>query len=323
MSATSAAVVVDGLRLAKLCKDIVPGVADDALLARLREAYAGFDVRLARLGQEWYRLGGVIDRQGNRVAHDLLEWSERAFVECGQNLDTLIQHCREQRLIATRHQGLTLYVTVRTGNRAEDFVQIEVDRSQELADRYVVDPVNTPGDIEELVDPLAPTMVAPYAVAPPRYIYRRKTDVALFLAELAQHRAVAHPAQRFADDWNRCSAGQSGKAFCAYWTLRLYQHKGRHGESLMNVEVVATRNTGPADLTDIAGSKGKALASLLNRFDANVGYPFAWFFHMVKGSGVSPHVGEAVFQDLSRDYAYLSSKDASVLADWVVVPYFS
>lgn len=321
MTENPATPAVDGQHLAKLCKETAPGADDAALIAAIAAAYAGPEVRLARLGQEWYRLGGIIDRQGNRVAHDLMEWSERAFIECGQNLQTLVEHCREQRLIATRQQGVTLYITVRTGDKAQDFVQIEVDRSQELADRYVVDQTNTPGDIEELVDPLEPAMITPYAVAPPRYIYRRKTDVALFMAALAQHRADPHPAQRFMDDWTRSSAGGSGKAFCSEWTLRIYQHQGRHGESIMNVEIVPVRATGPAHLTDIAGLKGKALASLLSRFDADTGYPFAWFFHMAKGSGASPHVGEAVYQDISKDYAYLPRKDALVLADWIAVPY--
>lgn len=157
---------------------------------------------------------------------------------------------------------------------------------------------------------MEPARVTPYAVAPPRYTYRRKTDVALFLAELAVHRADPHPVQRFIDDWNRSSAGQSGTAFCRQWTLRLSQLVGRHNERIMNVEVVATSETGPAHLNDVAPVRGKALASLLSRFDADAGYPFAWFFHMLKGCGVSPHIGDAVVRDLGRDYAYLPAKDA-------------
>lgn len=312
---------IDGPKLAKLCKDILPGPDDSALIAALQETIPQGQVRLARIGQPWYRLGGVIDRQGARVAMDLMEWSDRAFIECGQNLQTLVRHCREERLVATRHQGVTLYVTLQTGPKAQDFIQMEIDRSEEQADRHVADPKAMPEDVEELVDPLEPASVTPYAVASPRYIYRRKTDVALFMAELARNRAEPHPAQRFMDDWNRSSAGQSQAAFCQQWTLRLYQHKGRHGESLMNVEIVPTASQWPAHLANVAGVKGKSLASLLNRFDADAGYPFAWFFCMLKGRGVSPHVGETVIADLAKDYGYLPAKDAPVLADWQSKPY--
>jgi len=321
MTASQTTQPVDGQRLARLCKDSVPGTDDGALIAGLQSAYQDVPTRLARVGQEWYRLGGVIDRQGNHVAHDLMEWSDRAYLECGQNLKTLVQHCREQRLIATRHRGVTLYVTVRSGAKAEEFIQIEIDRSQELADRYVADPEAMPHDLEELIDPLEPAAVNPYAVAPPRYIYRRKTDVALFMQELSLHRAEPHPAQRFMQDWNASSASQGDKAFCDIWTLRLYQHRGRHGEQVMNVEVVSAAAAWPAHLANVAGLKGKPLANLLAHFDADAGYPFAWFFHMVKGRGVSPHVGERVHQDLSKDYAYLPARDAAVLQRWIENPY--
>ena len=66
--------------------------------------------------------------------------------------------------------------------------------------------------------------------------------------------------------------------------------------------------------------RGKALAVLLNRFDAQAGYPFAWYFHMLKGL-VSPHVGEAVQRDLAQDYAYLPDRDAAVLKQWAASPY--
>lgn len=310
----------DGQQLTRCCKEAVPGADDQALIRRMQEAYPDFPIQLVRTGHPWYRLGGVVDRQGNRVAHDLVEWSDRAYLECGQNFQTLLAHCLEQRLIATRHKGVTLYISARTGPRAEDFVQIEVDRSQEVADRYVVDPDAPPADLEELIDPIAPAPITSYAVAAPRYIYRRKTEVAMFLQALAEHRAEPHPAQRFIQDWNRSSAGGSARAFSQEWTLKLYQHKGRHGERIMNVDLVGARENWPAHLDQVR-ARGKALATLLSRFDADAGYPFAWFFAMVKGKGVSPHVGEAVAQDLQKDFGYLPKRDALVLADWIAAPY--
>ena len=53
------------------------------------------------MGDEWYRLGGIVDMQGNRIAQDLVEWTERTFINCGKNLQTLIDHARDEKLIAT------------------------------------------------------------------------------------------------------------------------------------------------------------------------------------------------------------------------------
>jgi len=309
----------DGQLLSKLCKDTLAGSGDGTLVDRIQKAYPAYPVRLARHGHEWYRLGGVIKPDSGRIATDLNEWAERTFIECGQNFNTLLDYCDEGNFLATRHKGVSLYLVAQTGTRAEDFVQIEVDRTQEVADRYLIDSEQPPDDLEELIDPLEPVKVEPFAVGASRYTYRRKTEIALFMRELAKHRADRHPAQRFMDDWNDSSAG-SKMVFCHDWSVRLNQHKGKHGEQLMNVEVVSNRSHDLPRLESPNAKKGKALQALISRFDSQAGYPFAWFFFMLKGL-VSPHVGVSVHRDLSDDYAYLPDKDAAVLRRWIANPY--
>lgn len=309
----------DGQLLDKLCKETLASPDDAALIGRLREAYPDYPLTMARRGHQWYRLGGIIKADGTRVAPDINEWAERTFIECGQNFNTLLDYCEEEGFLVTQHTGVSLYVVAQTGPSAEDFVQIEVDRTQELAHRHLIDADQPPEDLEELIDPLSPRGVEPFAVGPARYTYRRKTDVALFMRELGRHRAIPHPAQRFMEDWNLSSAGQR-KMFCEDWSLRLFQHIGRHGEQIMNVEVVHNRVDEIPRLEGPEGKKGKGLANLLSRFDSQAGFPFSWYFYMLKGL-VSPHVGEAVHRDLSGDYGYLPACDASVLKHWADAPY--
>ncbi len=309
----------DGQLLNRLCKETLAGAGDGVLVDRLQKTYPEYPLRIARLGHEWYRLGGLIKADGTRIAQDVNEWAERTFIECGQNFNTLLDYCEEENFLVTQHSGVSLYLVAQIGPRAEDFVQIEVDRTQELANRYLIDANNPPDDLEELVDPLNPVGVEPFAVGASRYSYRRKTDVALFMQELGRHRADLHPAQRFMEDWNSSSAGRR-KVFCEVWSLRLFQHVGRHGEQIMNVEIVHNRVKEIPRLEGADGKKGKALATLISRFDSQAGFPFAWYFYMLRGL-VSPHVGEAVQQDLSKDYAYLPDRDAAVLKHWAAAPY--
>ena len=309
----------NGHSLGRLCKEMPVNSDDAALVERIQKAYPAYPLYLARVGHEWYRLGGVIKPDGSRIANDLNEWAERTFIECGHNFNTLLDYCEEESFLGTRHKGVTLYLVARTGNRAEDFVQIEVDRTQEVADRYLIDADQPPDDLEELIDPLTPLKVDPFAVGASRYTYRRKTEVALFMNELGRHRVDRHPAQRFMDDWNASSASDD-RLFCRYWSLRLNQHKGKHGEQIMNVDVVRNQKRDVPRLESPDAKKGKALATLINRFDTQAGYPFAWFFYMVKGQ-VSPHVGESVHRDLMKDYDYLAERDATVLKRWVARPY--
>jgi hypothetical protein len=313
--------LVEGHELARICRSTVASDGDTRLLDALKQRYPALDFHLTRGAEEWYRIGGVVDSKGNRLAKDIAEWADRAFIECGQNFKTLLRYCRENGLVATRHQGITLYITAATGKGAEEFLQIEVDRVQEVRDRLLVGSENPPEDLEELIDPIAPLDVKQEPLGPVAHTYRRKTEVAVFMAELARHQAAKHPVQRFMNDWNRSNAGRQ-RPFCHEWNLKLHQHRGRFGEKKMDVAVMPVRGTALPRMETHAGKKGTALQSALGHFDKQAGFPFAWFFYMAAKLYVPPLLGDAVHQDLDGDFAYLPHRDATVLREWVADPYF-
>lgn len=310
---------LDGQALAKICKQTLPTADEQLLLSKLQQLSPDYPQHLARIGSEWYRLGGIVDVSGKRIANDLIEWTERTFRECGQNLHTFIDYALEQHLIATRITGNTLYVVVQTGSKAEQFIQIEIDKIQEVSDRFLVDEQNLPEDLEEFIDPLSPKPIQPFAIGTARYQYRRKTDVAIFMAEMSKHPFTEHPVQRFMDDFNRSSAGQNA-TFCHDWTIRPFRHTGRFGEQIINVEIINTQSKNIPYLETL-GAKGTALQTQLNRFDRQAGYPFAWFFYMLKNQWVPTQQGVAVFKDISGDFSYLPECDVAVLKDWISTPY--
>jgi len=317
---TDARLNVTGPELAECCKKCIPGQTDELLTQKLQSLYPEFPVHLAQVGEEWYRLGGVVGSDGSRIANDLTEWVERTYIECGQNLQTLIDYTLEQRLIATKQTGHTLYFVVQTGEQAEDFTLIEVDKTHEVSDRMLVDEAQPPEDLEEFIDPLHPFCVDSFCFGQSRYAYRRKTDVRLFMEVVNERHSGEHPVQRFMDDWNRSSAGQKHR-MSDDWIIRPYSHTGRFGEQIVNVELINVHQGHLPHLEDFAGKKGSGLSNLLNRFDRQAGYPFAWYFYMLKGKLVSTHSAEAVFADISGDFAYLPQRDEAVLRDWIASPY--
>ncbi|MEQ1557679.1 MAG: hypothetical protein ABL933_01905 [Methyloglobulus sp.] len=311
---------LNGQQIAKLCKQILPSADDELLLAKLQELIPSHKVRLARIGDEWYRLGGIVDMQGNRIAQDLVEWTERTFINCGKNLQTLIEHAQEEKLIATRQTGNTLHFVVQTGTKAEDFIQIDIDKTHEISDRLLVSEHNPPEDLEEFIDPLNPDCLEAFSIGAARYSYKRKTDVAVFMDEINKYHIEEHPVQRFMDDWNRSSAQQKA-VLSDDWIVRPFRNTGRFGEQIINVEIVNTQQKNVLQMKDVSGKKGTSLANLLTRFDRQVGYPFAWFFYMVKGKLVLPQTGVAVYTDVNGDFSYLPERDVAVLKDWVNAPY--
>jgi hypothetical protein len=309
-----------GQDITDCCKKIIPGQTDELLLKKLQALIPDHPIRLALTGDEWYRLGGVVDMAGKRIANDLIEWVERTFLECGQNLQTLIDYTLEQKLIATKQTGKTLYFVVQTGAKAEEFTLIEIDKTHEVSDRMLVDEGNPPADLEEFIDPLQPFCIESFGFGHSRYTYRRKTDVKLFMEVINERHPGEHPVQRFMEDWNRSSAGQKHN-MSEDWIIRPYRHTGRFGEQIVNVEIVNTHKNNLPHLEDFAGKKGSALSNVLSRFDRQAGYPFAWFFYMVKGKLVSTYSAESVYKDISGDFAYLPERDEAVLRDWISTPY--
>lgn len=323
MIEVEAALCLVGQDLTECCKNIIPGQTDEVLLKQLQALVPGHTVRLALAGEEWYKLGGVVDMAGNRIAKDITEWAERTFIECGQNLQTLIAYALEQNLIATKRTGKTLYFVVQTGNSAEDFTLIEIDKIHEVSDRMLINEAHPPEDVEDLIDPLHPLCIESFSLGHSRYIYRRKTDVRLFMEVINERYQVnqgKHPVQRFMDDWNRSSAGQKA-AMSTDWIIRPYRHTGRYGEQIVNVEIVNIHANNLPHMEDFTGKKGDTLSNLLTRFDRQAGYPFAWFFYMLKGRNVAPHCAEGVYRDISNDYAYLPKRDMEVIKEWVKQPY--
>lgn len=317
---TETRLVLAGQDITDCCKKIIPGQTEELLLQQLQSLVPDYPVRLALTGDEWYRLGGVVDMDGKRIANDLIEWAERTYLECGQNLQTLIEYTIEQKLIATKQTGKTLYFVVQTGDRAEDFTLIEIDKTHEVSDRMLVNELHPPEYLEEFIDPLQPFCIESFGFGHSRYTYRRKTDVKLFMEVINERLRGEHPVQRFMDDWNRSSAGQK-KRLSDEWIIRPYQHTGRFGERIVNAEIINTQHYILPHLEDFSGKKGSALSNLLSRFDRQAGYPFAWFFYMLKGKQVSTHCAEAVYKDIAGDFAYLGQRDEAVLRDWIASPY--
>lgn len=311
--------MLNGQELAKICKNTLPTQNDDVLLNKIQALIPDCTVHLARTGDEWYRLGGVVDMNGKRIAQNLIEWTERTYIECGRDLQTLIDHTRDLQLIATRQTGKTLYFVIQTGKKAEDFIQIDIDKTHEQSDRLLVG-AQQPEDLEEFIDPLEPECIDSFCIGTARYSYRRKTDVAVFMDEINKHQHDEHPVQRFMDDWNRSTAGQNSP-MSDDWIIRPYRHVGRFNEQIINVELINTQNKNIPQLEDSAGKKGVALQTLLTRFDRQVGYPFAWFFYLLKGKLVPAQLATAVFKDITGDYSYLPERDIAVLKDWMNTPY--
>ena len=301
------------LRVADACAALPEGSDLVALTAAIQAVLPGLDVHHVLTRGGWHRLGGVVDLDGRRIAEHIAEWAE---AQAEGDIETLLFKLSTARYFATRLNGQTHYLVAQAGPGAADYIQIEVEQVQEVLERCITDPDWFPDSIEEFVDPLDFPRLEPEPVGPPRLLFRRLVQIGDLLAS----QDVSRQVRRFLEDWDRSSAGEAA-CFSDHWVLSLREYRDRDGEGRLTAKPVTTfAGIIPAVPSDLA-VRGVDLANLIHGLDRQIGYPFAWFFHMLTDKRISHHLPEAVHADLMGAYAYLAARDLKVLRDWYDQPY--
>ena len=270
----------------------------------------------------WYRLGGVVDAGGRHVAADIEKWAEAELAAHHDDMAALCEHYAQRGYKATRYSGRSHYLVAASGPGAADFVQIEIEELQEILGHplFARNPHNPPpSGIDELIDPrLPPTGMAP--IGAPRLALRRITLIAEFLERMRDQKPEAQPIHRFIEDWSASSAGSAGE-FCQHWVLALREHLDSYRQAILHATPVATQGDTAPRFAAAFGMQGLASRDALAGYDKAVGYPMAWFFHMLTTRNAPSALASAVIDDLQAGFHYLPDRDAAVVKKWLYRPY--
>ena len=301
------------LQVAEVCQSVDVSDGIGPLVNAVQALLPDLSVSHAMTRGGWHRLGGVVDLDGQRIAHHITDWAE---AESGGDIDELMFKLSELRYFATRLNGQTHYLVAQTGTLASDFIQIEIEQLQEVLDRCITDPDWFPDSIAEFVDPLDFPRLESEPVGPARMIFRRLVPV----NELMESSDSGPRLRRFLDDWDRSSAGETS-AFCEHWVLSIREYRDQDGDDHRSAKPVPIPSVEIPSLADAEVARGVKLANQIHGFDRVLGYPFAWYFHMLTNPKVSHRLAEAVHADLIGAYDYLPVRDLKVLRDWYNQPY--
>ncbi|MDR2032882.1 MAG: hypothetical protein LBP86_11715 [Azoarcus sp.] len=277
-----------------------------------------FHYRMRRGG--WYRLGGVVDGAGIRVADNLEAWGEAALGAHGGDLDALLEELEETPLHATRFAGNTHYLVAPTGDGPANFLQLEIEELQEVrAHRLGKNAIAAAqGTLAELIDP--PLPLARHEALGKRFFrFRRLAHAGSILERISAQKADAPPLQRFLDDWRESSAGAQS-TFSTHWVVAFREYLDRYRQTRYSAQPIAVLSNSPA-FGLAPGAGGLELHNALNAFDHSAGYPFAWFFHMLTTKTVPHRVAQTVVEDALNGFAYLPQRDVNVVRNWLHRPY--
>lgn len=310
-------------QVAELCVRI-PATAGPAVLARELAPLApdlAFREVLSRGG--WYRLGGVVDASNAHLSDHLETWAERALAAHDDDMAALCDDYAESGLRATRLTGRTHYFVAATGSGATDFVQIEIEELQEVICHPLFAGDALPSGIEELIDPRGADITCCAGAKPlgaPFLRLRRLTPVAAFLARMRAQKPELQPIHRFVEAWEASSAGAATQ-FSNHWVIVVREHLDRYRQAVLHATPVAALNGAPAKFAAAFGLQGLALHHAMVRYDKAVGYPMAWFFHMLTTRSAPHALANAVIDDTQAGFHYLPDRDVQVVKDWLYQPY--
>jgi hypothetical protein len=306
--------------LAEACVRVPVAAGPGALAREIAAAAPKLSFREVLVRGGWYRLGGVVDGQGARVAGDIERWSESELANHGEDFQSLAESHAGRGLRATRLTGKTHYWIAQTGKHAADFVQVEIEELQEVACQLLFDGEDVPASIEELIDSRDTWCGRPTPLGIPFYALRRVTDMAEFLGRMRAQKLEPQPVHRFLEDWESSSAG-NGAAFSNQWVLAVREHLDRYRQPILAATPVAAIVGSPPRFESAFGARGLALAESLQRFDRQAGYPMAWFFHMLTTKALPHAVASLVVEDMQSGFAYLPERDVKVVRNWLHRPY--
>ncbi|WP_287605337.1 hypothetical protein [Thiothrix sp.] len=302
-------------KLAALCPELSVGATHEELLHNINILFASLNLSFEKVLERggWHHLGGVVDINMQPVASNLRLWAE---TESGGDIETLLDKCSEQILFATKISGTTLYFTASTGDKPQDFLQLEVEVLQEVLDRPLSDPDFLPDSVEEFLDPVDFPRLEPEAVGKPHYRFRRLQAMAEVFADQNFHSRHVLNLLRFMQDWQNSSAGHNDATFCEHWVMVLQAYQGSDKAEHYNIKPTSTFTDKVTDFAENHGLHGAEMAKALHSFDRKVGYPFAWYFLMLNRKGVPTTVADAVLRDQMEAYAYLPARDLKILREW-------
>lgn len=307
--------------LAEACVQVAVAQGPAALARELAQIAPQYNFRevLARGG--WYRLGGVVDPQGQHVADDLERWASDELAAHDDDLSALTADYADRQLRATRLTGKTHYWVARTGGGAADFIQLEIEELQEVVCHVLFKPDGSvPQSLEELVDPRDACPSHQAAIGVPFYTLRRVTDMAEFLGAMRRQKTEPQAVHRFIAAWEASSAGRATD-FSNHWVVAVREHLDRYRQPIRSATPVAAVNGAIPRFESPYGARGLTLAAALQRFDRQIGYPLAWFFHMLTTKSVPHAVATVVIEDAQGGFNYLPDRDVQVVRDWLHRPY--
>ncbi len=98
------------------------------LLKALQQHFPEYEFHLMGLGGAFHLIDGrLLDDDHNEVAPSWRNWLEQQLVACHGDLRATVDIAQAHQYLTTRYHGQTLFIAVKTGDLAADFIQLDIE----------------------------------------------------------------------------------------------------------------------------------------------------------------------------------------------------
>jgi hypothetical protein len=337
----------------------VPAAGHEALSAALAARYPALNWRVADYQETWFRPGKqVFDSVGNLIAEDRKAWISGLLNANDGTVDTVWEICRGKGYAIITEEGHTVFAGAAIGPGPEDAIEIKIDWIVDSRTEAVFNS-DRPQDANDLLNGSGCWEEAGWQPQfSPRYDLRRMNAIARTLEqaeelELGRRREVARTRKiyvsdiciggsgggqqlqkksvldidpdyirrpmserRFVKDWAESTAGAT--AILEHWAFDVcdYEYEG-----LRRLGFTPRPLTWANELVWQEDRSLYQLMDMLGSFDADIGYPMAWFFHAVYGNRIGPWAIRAVNEGLCSGKVGLPDRDTGVIQRWAASEY--
>ena len=309
----------DALR--EICAVIVPSGNPDKLLQKINEADSDHKYRHVFTESDWYRVGGVVSSDGQRLADNLEEWVDDNYN--GDMIDFVARFGGAGHIV-TSLRGKTHYLTAGEGAGTLDFIQLEIEEVCEVIDHVLIDHGHIPESLEALIDPLESHDLPAKTVSPARYICKKVTHFRDLADDLTSDFSGDPNFSRLLDEWERSSAGDT-VAFKDCWSVNVLPVLKDVGEHKYKIKLLSPY-ANQIYAFDMSGKgAGGHILSMLQSVDKECGFPMAWYFLLITKKYMSYGLSSSISQELGwkkQEHISLADKDREIFENWVANPYW-
>ncbi|MBZ0216916.1 MAG: hypothetical protein K8F25_10215 [Fimbriimonadaceae bacterium] len=307
--------------LSEICASVVPSDSPAQLLAKINQTDRAHRFRHVFTETGWYRVGGIVTSEGQRLADKLEDWIDANYD--GDMIDFVARY-GDAGYRVTRLDGKTHYLAASDGSGILDFVQVEIEEIQEVLDHNLIDQDKIPDTVEGIIDPMEPHELPREFVSPPHYICKKITRFSEFAEKLTSEFSGDPDFRRFLDEWERSSAGKA-IPFWDCWSVKVLPILRGVGEHKYKVKLFSPF-ADQIHTFDMSGRGGGGhILSMLDAVDKMSGFPMAWYFLLITKKYMSHGLVTSIRQELGwkkQHYISFSENDREIFENWIENPYW-